>query len=125
MVDITTTDLQNRFEGDISQWSELYLTTQIADAEAFIATMVPASTVRLANGRLSEQMYKRVVADVVFRVLRNPGGFTSEGDGSYNYSRSAVVASGNLWLTANDLKVLTGTTMAVGTIGMRVDRGWA
>jgi len=125
MVTVSTDDLQSRYEGDITEWPVPYLQTQIADAQAFIATTVPASTVRLANGRLSEQMYKRVVSDVVFRVLRNPGGYTSEGDGSYNYARSAAVASGNLWLTANDVKVLTGTTKTVGTIGMRVDRGWS
>ncbi|WP_159794463.1 Gp19/Gp15/Gp42 family protein [Puerhibacterium puerhi] len=119
-------ELRDRAEGDVlAGYSDAYLMTKIGDAVAFIDDMVPAAKRRLQSGQLSQRTYIKTVCDVVLRVLRDPEGYRSESDGTYSYTRSATVASGDMWLTNNDLTVLRGTTTpVVGTIGLSADRGW-
>lgn len=115
---VTVQDVQDRYDGTLP----VTVQATLEDAEAIIMATVPQTARRLATGRLAWQVFLHVVCDMVLRVVRNPDGFNSEGDGSYNFSRNAAVASGNLWLTANDMELLTGDTGQVpGVIRMR---GW-
>lgn len=126
---VTVEDVQNRYEGDLgTRFQEKYLMEKIADAQDLIDSRLPSVAGRLAGGSLTTRTYKRVVSDVVLRVLRNPEGFTSESEGGVSYSRSAVVSSGNLWLTAQDVADLTGrqsSSYGPGTVGVGVQAGWA
>lgn len=126
-VTVSYADIQNRYEGDLDRFSGIYVQTQITDAVEFIDTLYPVVQSRLDSGKLTESAYKRVVADVVLRVLRNPSGYKGESDGSYSYDQSAVVASGNLWLTHKNIEVLTGpvSSAAPGTMRLGVESGWA
>lgn len=126
---MSKTDLQNRYEGDLSaKFSDAYLDTKIEDAVALIEGTCPTVPARLLSGALLPNNYKRIVADIILRVVRNPGGFASESEGGVSYSMQPVVASGNLWLTQQDIDLLNGIVRrgkaAPGTIGIGLDAGW-
>lgn len=123
-VKVDTTDVQNRYEGDLSRFPTEFVKTQISDAVDYAdARWGTFLEQRLATGVLTEGLYKRVIADAVLRVLRNPQGLASEGDGGYSYTTRATVASGNLWFTQDDVELLSGTITQVtmpGTITARI-----
>jgi hypothetical protein len=121
---VATTELENRYEGDLAEFRAQYITTKLADAVALIQQHYPEVEARLGDGRLLTQNYNRVVCDVVLRVIRNPGGFTNEGDGGYSYGRRVVVASGDIWLTDGDVDLLFGRVqvadMGTASVGVHV-----
>jgi hypothetical protein len=127
-VTVTKADVAMRYDGDLlSEFSDSYIDTQIADAVDYASARWSAQIEsRLASGALTPNLYKRVIADAVLRVARNPGGLTSENEGGYGYGIRANVASGNLWFTDDDLVSLLGITPkgVAGTIGIGLDRGW-
>lgn len=47
-----------------------------------------------------------VESEMVLRLLRNPEGYTSEGDGNYNYRISEEVASGKLSVLPHEWNLL-------------------
>jgi hypothetical protein len=59
-----------------------------------------AGTVRTGN-------VKRVVADMVLRILKNPDGKASEGIDDYRYTRDELVSSGKLHVTPDELADVT------------------
>jgi hypothetical protein len=125
--DLSYDELQIRVEYQLdTRFSREFVTTKIADAVALIIDECPRVPARLLSGALSENNYKRVVSDVVLRVLRNPGGVTSESEGGYTYATSALVASGSLWLTDGDRRTLNGVTAPYvpGSVGIGLDSGW-
>ncbi len=125
--DVTVQDVQDRTEFDLeTRFSETYLQTLIADVVALIVDECPRVPQRLAAGTLTANNYKRVVADAVKRILRNPDGMASESEGGYSYSTSAVVASGTYWLTDRDRRTLNGivTGAVYGSVSLGVDGGW-
>jgi hypothetical protein len=125
VVSIVVTDLQARYEGDLSTFNQDYLQTQIDDAVAYVDSTYPVVKYRLGNGRLSVQSYKRVIANMVIRVIRNPTGLASEGDGTYSYSYWHGAATGGLNVLPDEGVILTGKTGGgMRTIGMALDAGW-
>ena len=127
-VPVTKEDVAKRYDGDLlSEFSETYIETQIADAVDYADSRWSALIEsRLASGTLTPNLYLRTISDAVLRVARNPGGLASENEGGYGYSTRANVASGNLWFTADDIANLCGVVsgLTVGTIGIGLDRGW-
>lgn len=84
--------------------------------------------VRSAMGRAHEsQNYRNIVAHVeaaaVARVLRNPDGiYRSETDGDYSYTVDTAVASGHLYLSAEELRALSAGAHGWGALAAgRVD----
>jgi len=121
------TEITARAEpGLLDEFDADFIVTKAEDAVAFIADSVPAAARRLASGKLTVRTYTRVVCDMVLRILRNPAGHRSEGDGVYNYTSAATVASGDLWLPDKDKALLTGPVVSAvpGTIRLGVQRGW-
>lgn len=119
---VSISDVQSRSEQDLSTLDVIYLMTLIGDAQDLIDAEAPAAQVRLDAGTLTANLYKRVVADVVLRVVRNPDGFNAEAAGDANVSRNQLVASGDLWLSDRDVARLTGAGPTVGTIHTRPAR---
>lgn len=127
--DVTFDDVDKRYlEDDLaSRQDQVKVETQIQDAADFARSRWRAQIEsRLASGLLTENLYKRVIADAVLRVVRNPEGYQNESDGGYSYGLRAQVASGNLWFTEDDVATLAGvlTQSLPGTIGIALDRGW-
>jgi len=126
---VTFRDVDNRYlEGNLEdRYDQAKVEVQIQDAVDYALSRWRARiTSRLATGKLTPNLYKRVIADAVLRVTRNPEGYASEGDGGYNYALRAQVASGNLWFTDEDIATLAGAQIVStpGTIGLGLDRGW-
>lgn len=117
-------DVAKRYEGDLGRFTKTFVETQIADAVDYAdARWGSFIEGRLAAKVLTPGLYQRVIADAVLRVLRNPQGLASEGDGGYSYTTRATVASGNLWFTQDDVELLSGTVTQVvmpGTITARI-----
>jgi hypothetical protein len=125
---VSVQDVQDRTEFQLNtRFTDTFLETVVDDAVALVLDECPNVPARLASGALSASNYKRVVADVVKRVVRNPGGVASEGEGGYSYSTRSTVASGDFWLTDADKRRLNGAkpTSTLGTASIGVDYGWA
>jgi hypothetical protein len=129
-VTVEVSDVAARYEGDLeSEFRSDYISTQITDAVALAdAHWGDAINSRLSSGALPATVYKRIIANAVLRVLRNPEGYTSENEGGYGNSRRVVVASGDLWFTEEEAAQLSGISAGgpgPGTVGIALDRGWA
>lgn len=122
-------DVNGRYlEGNLEdRYDQADVMTQVVDAVDFANSRWRAQILsRLASGVLTENLYKRTIADAVLRVLRNPEGYQNESDGGYAYGLRPDVASGNLWFTVQDIATLAGSTVSTlpGTISIGTDRGW-
>jgi hypothetical protein len=123
-------DVNRRFlEGDLEeQYSRADVETQITDAVDYAAdhwgSLIES---RISSGRLRPNSYKRIIANAVLRVVRNPEGYTSESEGGYSYGLRSTVSSGDLWFTDDEIATLSGVSKVTipGTIGVRVDKGWS
>jgi len=124
---VSVDDVKNRYEGDLTVFEAAYVTTQIADAvDHALSRWRVEITSRLASGDLTPNLYKRVIANAVLRVIRNPQGFSNENDGGYGYGLRATVASGDMWFTDDDIESLAGpqNKTVPRTIRLGVERGW-
>lgn len=121
-------DVDSRYDGDLStEFEQGYVEAQIQDAVDFsTARWRDKILSRLASGALTPNLYRRVISDVVLRVIRNPGGLASENEGGVGYSTRVSVASGDMRFMDSDVETLCGSTSTVvpGTIGIGLDRGW-
>ena len=108
--DVLALALTNHYEGDLSGYTSTYLQGRLNEVVDKIqsrwGSIVQA---RLDSGTLPQRLYEAVVCRVAARVLRNPEGYRSEQEGSYNYHLNPAVASGTLWFTDDDEADLTGS----------------
>jgi hypothetical protein len=126
-VQVTTADVQERFEGDLAAFNPEYVAATIQDAVDYADRhWGPVIEQQLAAGSLTSNLYKRVIATAVLRILRNPQGFASENDGGYSYSLRAQVASGSLWFTQDEIETLTGpqSKTVPRTLRLGLEPGW-
>lgn len=123
--DFEIADLTARFEGDLTIWPDEYVNQQIEDAVAYIVDECPTVPDRLGSGALSPVVYKRVVANVVSRVLRNPAGRTNESEQGVSFGNNPLLASGDLWLSEQDKRRLNGRgrTLLPGSVAIGYDDG--
>lgn len=83
-----------------------YVQGRLNAAHRLLRSKAPALDARVDSGALDPALVKDVIVEMVLRVLRNPGGYRSETDGDYSYSRDTQVASGRLTVTDDDLETL-------------------
>lgn len=107
MPDASFADVTDRYTGPLVL-DPAKTETLIGDAGVVLRSpqYVPDLDARLADGRTSAAAVRIVVVRMVLRVLRNPEGFKNEQAGDYGYSVDTAVASGRLFLTADDLALL-------------------
>ena len=87
------------------------LETLIEDAEDTIEGAVPGVTLRVQRGELSPDRFRKIVARVIIRVLRNPEGVRSIQDGTGPFSGSTTYGGddpGEMYLTDKDIRELSG-----------------
>lgn len=107
-------DVRARYERDIPDDRSPYLLALIGEAVQVLASKVgdldqfPPATVKM------------LIIRAVMRVLRNPEGFTSESEGTYNYNLSQRVASGSIWFPDDEIGMLVPVGVGVGSIRMHV-----
>lgn len=109
---VTAQDVAARYDGQLpaGEW----VATLVNDAEQVIRDEVPGLDARVADGRVSVDTLKRVVAAMVLDVVRNPAGFTSQtaGEFSYSYGGGKTPAGGRLQLSGADRRALVGRPRA-------------
>lgn len=123
---VTFEDVDSRYlEGDLADLNDRpAVETQIQDAVDFAARWGDIIAHRIADGRLTANLYKRMIANAVLRVLRNPEGYTSESEGGYSYGLQGTVASGYLWFTADEIATLTGADATLAPTTISVAHAW-
>lgn len=75
---------------------------RLDQVERLIKRRVPDLDDQITDGIIDQADVVDIEAEAVYRVMRNPEGFVSEGDGQYNYQRSPEAADGRLKLTAEE-----------------------
>lgn len=110
--------------------------SEYAPAMLEYAEAVIFERVRSAMSKsFSSEHYRRIVVHVeaamVARVLRNPDGiYKSESDGDYSYTVDTAIASGNIYLSAEEMRALTAGasgwgSLSAGTVDAAARRkGW-
>ncbi|GAA2577339.1 hypothetical protein [Microbacterium binotii] len=101
--------LPQHYDGDLSQFTAEFVQARLNEVVDKIESRYGSHVeARLTSGKLKARLYEAIVCRVATRVYRNPEGFRSETEGSYQYNLSAAVASGTLWFTDDDIADLTG-----------------
>lgn len=121
-------ELRKRAEpGVLDDTADNLIQVKAEDAVSYLFDAVPLARKRIASEKLSIRTFIRIVCDMVLRVLRNPEGYKSESDGTYSYTSTALVASGDLWIPDKDLALLRGPQVSrrIGSFNTAPQRGWA
>lgn len=98
-------DVQKRFEGALSEAQLTWVDVKILDAEALLITHIPRLAEPATTSSNDLVNARRVVADAVLRVLRNPAGIQQEEAGPWRVVRDRGAASGALFFTPDELAV--------------------
>lgn len=88
-------------------------------ASSVVRASVPGLDRRVERGTLDAQVVADVVAMMVIRALRNPGGVTQETIGPVSYSVDANVGSGYVFLSDAERALLAPTASAGASSGPR------
>jgi hypothetical protein len=102
----TTTDLANRWR-PLSPQEATNADAYLIDAWAMLLGRRPNLEADMADGKVSTDNVRRVVAAMVLRILKNPDGKASEGIDDYRYTRDELVSSGKLHVTTEELADVT------------------
>lgn len=106
-LDLTPTDLEDYFEQDLPAdigWLQKLIDRAVRELTALCPTLLT----RIEQGKVDRELVVDVIAEAVLRVVRNPLGVQSEGEGNYNYRLNARVASGDLWFPPEDVEKVCG-----------------
>lgn len=109
---------------DIPDEFEQEVVALIVKAERRLLRRAPSIPSRIEDERLTKDDVADVVADMVLRVVKNPGGYSSEQAGEFSYRIDWGAASGRIHVTKEDLQNLGVATTApkFGSIRSRVPR---
>lgn len=125
---LTSDDVDNAYEESI-EISQVAWVERVTDkAVRELLGLIPTLQVRIDSGKLDKELVKDKVIDAVLRVVRNPKGIDSEGEGDYNVKLRNTVASGDVWYQEKDLLQL-GWVAPKGrdrprTVHARATPGW-
>lgn len=92
----------------------------LAKAERRLINRVKHIPKRIDQGKLTAEEVADVVHDMVLRVVKNPGGYSSEQAGEFSYRLDWAAASGRIHITKEDLK-----NLGIGTNGPAVGVMWS
>jgi len=123
--EVTFADVDTRYlEGSLTDLgSQVAVETLIEDVVDDIQVKWGSAVeYRLGESLLTARTFKRIVAHVVLRVLRNPEGIYDETLGNYQYKTSQKVATGYITYLPEEVAALTGAGegLAVGTVDVPV-----
>lgn len=102
----TVVDVEQRFR-PLTPSETTVASTLLGDAWEMLLGRRPNLEADIASGSISEATVVRVLANMVVRVLRNPDGFLQESIDDYTYRRDAVMSTGLLHLTPDELADIT------------------
>lgn len=102
----TVADVEDRWR-PLSEQETTNATAFLVDAWGLLTDRLPTLETNIAAGAVSQQNVIRVVCAMVLRVLKNPDGYDSESVDDWTGRRAALVASGLLQVTPEELADLT------------------
>lgn len=107
----TIEDVQNRYEQELDPALWRLVNTRLGDAEMLLRSRIPNLDDRLELAPVNPDFLdirnlKRVEAEMVLRLIRNPEGYSQESDGNYSYAIYQQVASGKLEVTSEEWSLL-------------------
>lgn len=89
---------------------------RIRQASALVRREVHSVDDDLSAGTVSADLVSGVVVDMVLRLLRNPEGKVQESIDDYAYRRSDAVAGGALYISAEEIALLSSARRGAFTI---------
>jgi len=102
----TTSDIEERYR-PLTAAETTNAQAYLEDAWWLLTGRLPSLEANITAGTVSTGNVVRVVANMVIRVLRNPDGKSEEQIDDYRYRRDALVSSGALTVTGDELADLT------------------
>ena len=102
----STTDLEARWRPLVGQ-EVTNAETVLADAWDLLTSRRPTLEADIAAGTVTTAAAIRVVSAMVLRVMKNPDGYDSETIDDYTYRRNAIISSGALHVTPDELADVT------------------
>lgn len=103
VLNITSDDVAKSYEGEIEAAQVTWVEHKIDEAVRDLIGLIPSIPARIASRELDPELVKDKVVGAVLRVVRNPQGIESEGEGDYNIRLKNTVASGDIWYQEKDL----------------------
>ncbi|UWD83654.1 phage Gp19/Gp15/Gp42 family protein [Curtobacterium flaccumfaciens] len=98
-------DIVSRFR-PLDDDEKLVIETMIEDAQDIVEDAAEAASIPEPTTERGERTYKRIIASVVIRVLRNPDGYLTETTDGYTYRRDSALSSGALYVSDSELDQL-------------------
>lgn len=96
-------DVNESYEGTIRTDQVAWVERKLAEACRELVGAIPDLPARVEAGVIDKQLVEDKVIAAVLRVVRNPLGIDSEGEGDYNIKLRPTVASGDIWYLEKDL----------------------
>lgn len=102
-LNILLTDVQESYEKTLPSEKSAWVNQKIDEAVNELLNYIPSLPQRIEDGLVNRNFVKDKVVGAVLRVVRNPEGLESEGEGDYTYRLNKTVASGDIWYLEKDL----------------------
>jgi hypothetical protein len=103
---VSTEDIETRWR-PLSDAERVVATALLADATAMVDAKRPLLASQVAAGDIPASVVEAVLVQMVLRVLKNPDGKRQESIDDYAWTRDNAVASGQLYVTAEELDLLS------------------
>lgn len=100
-------DLEERFR-PLTELERVPAQAWLDDAWAELTARVPDLVARVADGRTTDALVRRVVSAMVVRVLRNPDAIRQWSVDDASFTRDSLVSSGLLYASAEEVGLLVG-----------------
>lgn len=104
---VIVSDLEARWR-PLSAPESIVAQAYLDDAQGLILVRRPALLADIAAGTVSMASLIAVLTAMVLRVLKNPDGKGEESIDDYRYKRDAAIASGALYVSDDELRLVTG-----------------
>lgn len=114
----TPSDVATRLGRDLTAEESELAVVLLDAAEARLRLLIPDLDQRTGSNAYYERVVVDVLANAVVRVLRNPEGYRTEMDGSYQYQVDTRAAAGFLTFLEDELDILGARgAFAIDTVG--------
>lgn len=103
---LTSDAVAASYEGTIAVSEVAWVEQKIDEAVTELKGLIPNIVNRVDSGKLDRDLVKDKVVAAVLRVVRNPKGIETEGEGDYSIKLRNTVASGDIWFPEKDLLMM-------------------
>jgi hypothetical protein len=99
-------DVATRLGRQLTTEEASLVETRLTDVERLILRRIPDLAAKITAETVDVDDVRQVEAEAVLRLVRNPEGYVSEGDGTYQYVRDQSLASGRLEILPEEWEIL-------------------